>query len=157
MDSYESLMKGGKDGPVIVAGKPAKSLLLAARHASAGSQAVHAGRRKAAASAGRDRVDQGVDRARRIANGHHSWPGFRSAKSSRSCPLQPVGDYSALMPEIQQMAAGAGRKLMPVSASPPTDWFCLPWMRPAALTTRSLRSSRNSRPILSKQNWAARR
>ena len=28
MDSYEQLMKGGKDGPVIVAGDPGKSLLL---------------------------------------------------------------------------------------------------------------------------------
>ena len=37
MDSYDLLMKGGKDGPVIVAGNPEKSVLLSAHHASAGS------------------------------------------------------------------------------------------------------------------------
>ena len=33
-------------------------------------------------------------------------------------PLDPVGDYSALMPEIRQMASGQGAKLMPVSSKP---------------------------------------
>jgi hypothetical protein len=33
-------------------------------------------------------------------------------------PLQPVGDYSALAPEIRQMAQGQGAKLIPVSAKP---------------------------------------
>jgi hypothetical protein len=33
-------------------------------------------------------------------------------------PLQPVGEYSALMPEILRMAKGQGAKLIPVSSKP---------------------------------------
>ena len=36
----------------------------------------------------------------------------------KELPLQPVGDYSALMPQIRQMQQGLGAKLLPVSQNP---------------------------------------
>jgi hypothetical protein len=49
MDSYDLLMKGGKDGPVIVAGKPEKVCSSSASRFRR-PQAVHAGRGQAAAA-----------------------------------------------------------------------------------------------------------
>ena len=45
-------------------------------------------------------------------------PGFAAAAQSSEPPPQPVGDYSALMPEIQRMQQQQGAKLVPVSAKP---------------------------------------
>lgn len=42
--------------------------------------------------------------------------GFSGAPASEAIPLQPVGDYSALMGEIKQMRRSQGAKLLPVSS-----------------------------------------
>src|ERR1041385_2157750 len=44
-------------------------------------------------------------------------PGIFIAEDHEEAP-PPVGDYSALMPEIQQMQRSQGAKLVPVSANP---------------------------------------
>jgi hypothetical protein len=41
--------------------------------------------------------------------------GIASVEKQRELPLQPVGDYSALMPEIRRMQQTQGAKLIPVS------------------------------------------
>jgi hypothetical protein len=44
--------------------------------------------------------------------------GIATRERKPDLPLQPVGDYSALMPEIQKMQQAQGAKLIPVSAKP---------------------------------------
>ena len=68
-------------------------------------------------AARRDCVDQGMDSSRAHRRRARRLPGSTIREELPEPPLQPVGDYSALMPEIQQMEQGAGRKLEPVSAS----------------------------------------
>lgn len=114
LDSYEGLMSGGKDGPVIVPRQPEKSLLL----------------RRVTLPAG--------DKHFMPAEGHpplkpeeiawiHAWiqqgaspsattlAGISLPAGPTELPLQPVGDYSALLPEIRAMQNGVGAKLQPVS------------------------------------------
>jgi hypothetical protein len=44
--------------------------------------------------------------------------GVHIREDAPEIPLQPVGDYSALMNEIRQMESGQGAKLVPVSSKP---------------------------------------
>ena len=45
-----------------------------------------------------------------------SVPGVKFASEQAEPPPQPVGDYSSLMPQIQEMQHGLGAKLVPLSA-----------------------------------------
>ena len=117
LDSFDLLMKGGKDGPVIVAGDAEKSLLL--RRVT-----LPPDHKQFMPAEGRPPL-----RAEEIA-WIKAWiqqgasptavtlAGISTGDQRPELPLQPVGDYSALMPEIRQMQQTQGAKLIPVSSKP---------------------------------------
>jgi uncharacterized membrane protein/mono/diheme cytochrome c family protein len=117
LDSYELLMKGGKDGPVIVAGDPEKSLLFE-------RVTLQPDQKHFMPAEGRPPlkpqeiawirawIQQGASPSAT------SLSGIAISDEPKEQPLQPVGDYSGLMPEIRQMEKGQGAKLIPVSSKP---------------------------------------
>jgi len=117
LDSFDFLMKGGKDGPVIIAGNPEKSVLLQRVTLPSDHKQFMPAEGKPPLRAEEVAlietwIQQGASPSAislaRI-----------STRDDRSeLPLQPVGDYSALMPEIRQMEQSQGAKLMQVSAKP---------------------------------------
>jgi uncharacterized membrane protein len=117
LDSYESLMKGGQDGPAIVAGKPDKSLLLVRVTLPPSHKQFMPAEGKPPLKAEQIAwikawIEQGASpTAATLA-------GISIREDRPELPLQPVGDYSALGPEIRAMAQGQGAKLIPVSAKP---------------------------------------
>lgn len=116
LDSYESLMAGGKDGTVIAPRNPDGSLLL--KNVTLPPSDPHF-------MPAENRPPLTPDEIARI----RAWvlagaspeassvPGIFIAGEHEE-PLPPVGDYSALMGEIQQMQQSQGAKLVPVSAKP---------------------------------------
>ena len=117
LDSYEGLMKGGRDGAVVVAGNPDQSLLL--RRVT-----LPFGHKGFMPAEGRPPlkpeeigwikawVQQGASpTAATVA-------GVTIDEAPKDPPLEPVGDYSSLMPQIRQMENGQGAKLVPVSNKP---------------------------------------
>jgi len=117
VDSYESLMKGGHDGPVIAAGSPEKSLLLQrvtlpSDHKQFMPAEGKPPLRSEEIACIKAWIQQGASpTATALA-------GVAIREDRPELPLQPVGDYSALMPEIRQMALAPGPKLIQVSAKP---------------------------------------
>ena len=117
LDSYESLMKGGQDGSVIVAGKPDESLLLVRVTLPPSHKQFMPAEGKPPLKAEeiawiKAWIQQGASPTAATLNGI-------SIRDERpELPLQPVGDYSALAAEIKQLDQGQGPKLMPVSARP---------------------------------------
>jgi uncharacterized membrane protein len=117
LDSYESLMKGGQDGGAIVAGKPDESPLFVRVTLPPSHKQFMPTEGKPPLKAEeiawiKAWIQQGASPTAIILNGV-------SIREERTeLPLQPVGDYSALAPEIRQMAQGQGAKLVPVSAKP---------------------------------------
>jgi len=117
VDTYDALMKGGNDGLVIVAGSPKKSLLLQRVTLPANHKQFMPAEGKsplkpeeiAAITAW---VQQGASPSMT------TLAGVQIQESPKDLPLQPVGDYSSLMPEILQMEKGQGAKLLPVSGKP---------------------------------------
>ena len=117
VDSYDLLMKGGKDGPVIVPGQPDKSMLLVrvtlpSDHKQFMPAEGRAPLRSEEIAWIRAWVAQGASPA------ITALPGVPEPEASKEPPPQPVGDYSALAREIGQMDAGLGAKLLPVSSKP---------------------------------------
>jgi uncharacterized membrane protein len=117
MNSYELLMKGGKDGPVVVAGNPQNSLLfkrvtLPPDHKqfmpAEGKPPLHA-EEIALIKAW---IEQGASQTAVALSG------ISVHENHAASPSQPVGDYSALLPEIHQMQQAQGAKLLPVSSRP---------------------------------------
>jgi Planctomycete cytochrome C len=117
MDSYESLMKGGQDGPVIVAGSSAKSILFQ-------RITLPPDHKKFMPAEGRPPlqseeiawikawIDQGASPSlTKLA-------GVTIREELPEVPIEPVADYSSLMPEIQKMDQGQGAKLKQMSAKP---------------------------------------
>jgi hypothetical protein len=116
LDSYESLMAGGKDGIVIAPRDPDASLLLKKVTLPPSDPhfmpadgrppltADEIARIRAWVQSGASPEAVGV-------------PGMFFAEDREEAP-QPVGDYSALMNEIRQMQQSQGAKLVPVSANP---------------------------------------
>jgi uncharacterized membrane protein/mono/diheme cytochrome c family protein len=117
LDSYDALMSGGKDGPVIVAGDPTKSLLiqrvtLPLDHKQFMPAEGKRPLRVEEITIIKSWIQQGASPSATALAGI-------SARDDRpELPLQPVGDYSALLPEILQMGQNQGAKLMQVSAKP---------------------------------------
>jgi uncharacterized membrane protein len=117
MDSYELLMKGGKDGPVIVSGHPERSLLLE-------RVTLPADHKQFMPAEGRPPlkpeeiawlkawVQQGASPTATTLKG------IFIQENAKEAPLKPVGDYSGMMSEILQMESGQGAKLLPVSSKP---------------------------------------
>jgi hypothetical protein len=117
MDSFDRLMKGGKDGAVIVAGDPDKSLLF--QRVTLPPDQKHfmpaEGKpplRPEEIALIKAWIQQGASPSATTLEGI-------SVRDDRpELPLQLVGDYSALMPEIRQMEQSQGAKLIPLSAKP---------------------------------------
>jgi uncharacterized membrane protein len=117
LDSYESLMAGGKDGIVIAPRNPDGSLLL--KNVTLPPSDPHF-------MPAEGRTPLTPDEIARI----RAWvlagaspdavrvPGVFIAEDREEAP-PPVGDYSALMDEIRKMQQSQGAKLVPVSANPP--------------------------------------
>jgi mono/diheme cytochrome c family protein len=115
LDSYDLMMKGGKDGPVVVPRNALGSMLLERITLPADNQHFMPaeGRppvRQAEVARIRAWIEQGASPTVTTIAG----VGIEERPSE--LPLVPVGDYSALMPEIEQMAQAQGAKLRPVSA-----------------------------------------
>jgi uncharacterized membrane protein len=116
LDSYESLMAGGKDGIVIAPKNPDGSLLL--KKVTLPPNDPHF-------MPAEGRPPLTPDEIARIrawvlqgaSPDSTSVPGIFIAEDQEEAP-PPVGDYSALMGEIRQMQQSQGAKLVPVSANP---------------------------------------
>lgn len=121
LDSFGNLMRGGKDGAVIVAGKPESSLLLARVTLSPGDQHFMPAEGRTPLTSDevswiRAWIKAGATSTATAIPGA-TLAGSRT-KAPAEPPPQPVGDYSQLMPEILRMQSGVGAKLVPVSANP---------------------------------------
>ena len=117
LDSYDQLMRGGKDGAAIVAGNPDKSLLLYRVTLPASHKQFMPAEGKPPLSAEqiawiRAWIQQGASPT------DAAIAGVSIREPQPDAPLIPVGDYSALEPAIEQMEKSQGAKLMPVSSKP---------------------------------------
>ena len=117
VDSFELLMRGGKDGPVIVAGDADKSLLmqritLPSDHKEFMPAEGRPPLRAEEIALIKAWIQQGASPTA------VTLAGISTGDDRAELPPQPVGDYSALMPEIRQMQQMQGAKLMPASGNP---------------------------------------
>ena len=116
LDSYESLMAGGKDGVVIAPRNPDGSLLL--KKVTLPPNDPHfmpAEGRTPLTPEETARIRAWVLQG--ASPDATSVPGIFIAEDQEEAP-PPVGDYSAFMDEIRQMQRSQGAKLVPVSANP---------------------------------------
>lgn len=116
MDTFEALMVGGKDGSVIVPNKPDDSLLLKRVTLPESHKQFMPAEGKPPLSKEeiawiRAWIQQGASPTTTHLAGI-------SIRQDSDVPLEPVGDYSALQPEIERMKNAAGAKLLTVSAKP---------------------------------------
>jgi uncharacterized membrane protein len=115
LDFYDLLMKGGRDGAVIEARNPDRSMLLERVTLSPND-------RHFMPAEGRTPLtpeEIAALRAWILAGAsptESSIPGISRAAENAELPLQPVGDYNALMNEIHEMQRSEGAKLVAVSA-----------------------------------------
>ncbi len=114
LDSYALLMEGGKDGPVIVSGHSAKSLLLKRVTLPPNRKQFMPAEGKPPLTAEEIAwieawVDQGASPTTTRLAGIH-------IGGEDDEPLQPVGDYSKFMPGILALENAQGAKLLPVSS-----------------------------------------
>jgi mono/diheme cytochrome c family protein/uncharacterized membrane protein len=117
MDSYEALMQGGKDGQVIIAGSPEKSLLIQRVTLPSGhKQFMPAEGRPPLRPEEIASIEAWIQQGASPTAAAVAGVSIREERSDP--PLQPVGDYTALLPEIHQMQLAQGAKLLPVSAKP---------------------------------------
>jgi hypothetical protein len=116
LDSYESLMVGGKDGIVIAPRNPERSLLL--QKVTLPPTDPHFMPAEGRAPLTPEEIARirawVVEGASADAT---SVPGVFFAEDQEQAP-PPIGDYSAFMAEIRQMQPSPGAKLVPVSANP---------------------------------------
>jgi len=117
LDSYDQLMRGGKDGTAIVPGNPDKSLLLYRVTLPTSHKQFMPAEGKPPLRAEeiawiRAWIQQGASPT------DATVAGVSILEPQPDAPLLPVGDYSALELEIQQMDKSQGAKLMPVSSKP---------------------------------------
>ena len=116
LDSYESLMAGGKDGIVIAPRNPDGSVLL--KKVTLPPSDPHFMPAEGRPPLTPDEIAR--IRAWVLAGASSdatSVPGIIIAGDQEE-PPPPVGDYSALMGEIRQMQRSQGAKLVPLSANP---------------------------------------
>ena len=117
LDFYELLLKGGKDGAVIVPRNPGGSLLIQRVTLSPGDRHFMPADGRAPLTpeeiaALRAWILAGASpTAARV-------PGMAAAAENTELPLHPVPDYSNRMDEILQIERSAGAKLVRVSAKP---------------------------------------
>ncbi len=117
LDSYALLMKGGKDGPVITPHNAQKSLLIERVTLPTDNKHFMPAEGKPPLKPEeiariRSWIDEGASpEAATVA-------GAPIDRKPSDPPIQPVGDYRSLMPEIQKMAQSQGAKLLPFSSQP---------------------------------------
>ena len=117
LDSYDSLIKGGQDGPVIVPGNAEKSMLLERISLPPDNKHFMPAEGRPALKPDeiasiRAWIQQGASPSTRTI------AGFTRPEQAKELPPPPVGDYSKWMNEIQQMQQAQGAKLVPVSSKP---------------------------------------
>jgi len=118
LDSYSEVMRGGKDGAVIVPGRPEASMLLARVTLAPGDPHFMPAEGRTPLTSDEVTWIQAWIKAGATATATNT-PGVNLAGApSIEPPPQPVGDYSQLMPEIVRMQHGLGAKLVPLSAKP---------------------------------------
>ncbi len=120
LDSYEQLMKGGKDGAVIVAGHPETSLLIERITLPTSHKLFMPAEGRPPLQSEeiawlKSWITQGASASATKLAGVAI---REDSTESMDPPPQPVADYSALLPEISQLAQGQGAKLLPVSSNP---------------------------------------
>jgi mono/diheme cytochrome c family protein len=117
LDSYEMLMKGGKDGPVLLPRRAENSLLIQRVTLPVNNQHFMPAEGRPPLKPDqiasiRAWIEQGASPdANTVA-------GVSMPPEAKEPPIQPVGDYSKLMDEIRQMENSQGAKLLPVSSKP---------------------------------------
>jgi len=117
MDSYELLMKGGQDGPVIIAGSAVKSTLFQRITLPPGhKQFMPAGGKPPLKAEEIAWIKAWIDQS--ASSTLATLAGITIRQELPEVPIEPVGDYSVFMPEIQKMEQGQGAKLKQVSAKP---------------------------------------
>lgn len=116
LDSYSSVMHGGKDGAVIVPGKPEASMLLARVTLTPGDPHFMPAEGRTPLTSDEISSIRAWIRSGATSTAT-SVPGIRVAADRIEPPPQPVGDYTQLMPEILNMQHGIGAKLVPLSAN----------------------------------------
>lgn len=119
LDSYSYVMRGGKDGVVIVPGKPDASLLLARVTMAPGDQHFMPAEGRTPLTPDEISSIREWIKAGATATSSSGAPHADGHAEDRSEPSsQPVGDYSQLVPEIVRMQHALGAKLVPMSANP---------------------------------------
>jgi hypothetical protein len=117
LDSFDLIMKGGNDGPVIIAGDPDKSLLLhRVTLPSDHKQFMPAEGRPPLRAEDIALIKAWIQQG--ASPTATTLAGISTGDERPELPLQPVGDYSALLPEIQRMQQTQSAKLIPVSSKP---------------------------------------
>jgi uncharacterized membrane protein len=117
LDFYELLVKGGKDGAVIAPRDPDHSLVLQRVTLSPSDRHFMPAEGRTPLTAG----EIAAIRAWILAGASPTAtniPGIAMAADNADLPIQPVGDYGALMNEIRQMQTSEGAKLVALSAKP---------------------------------------
>jgi hypothetical protein len=117
LDLFELLMKGGKDGAVVVPRNPDGSLLLQRVTLSPSDKHFMPAEGRTPLTPDEISTIRAWIQAGASPSAT-SVPGIRSAAQSTELPLEPVGDYSSLMGQIRQMQQSSGAKLVAVSAKP---------------------------------------
>jgi uncharacterized membrane protein len=117
LDTYEMLMKGGKDGPVLLPRRADNSLLIQRVTLPAGNQHFMPAEGRPPLKPDqivsiRAWIDQGAS------PDANSVAGVSMPAGVKEPPIQPVGDYSKLNDDIRQMENSQGGKLLPVSSKP---------------------------------------
>jgi uncharacterized membrane protein len=117
MDTFDALMKGGKDGAVIVPNKPDESLLLKRVTLPEGHKLFMPAEGKPPLTKEeivwiKAWIQQ--DASPTVAH----LEGISIREEAKDTPIEPVGDYSALQAEIDRMKNAPGAKLLTVSAKP---------------------------------------
>jgi mono/diheme cytochrome c family protein/uncharacterized membrane protein len=117
VDSYDMLIKGGKDGPVLLPRRAESSLLMQRVTLPANNQHFMPAEGRPPLKPDqiatiRAWIEQGASPdANTVA-------GVTIPVEIKEPPIQPVGGYSKFMDEIRQMENGQGAKLLPVSSKP---------------------------------------
>jgi mono/diheme cytochrome c family protein len=117
LDSFAALMRGGKDGGVIIAGNPEKSILFQRITLPASDKHFMPAEGKPPLEPReiawiRAWIEQGASPSL------IKLVGISTPEPPKELPLQPVPDYSSLLPEIRAMQQSLGAKLVPVSGKP---------------------------------------
>jgi hypothetical protein len=117
LDTYDAVIRGGHDGAVVSPGKPEASMLLA--RVTLPSSDKHFMPAEGRTPLTSDEINWIRAWIRAGASPSATTvPGVNIAADRSEPPPQPVGDYSALMPEIRQMQQAQGAKLVQVSSKP---------------------------------------